>query len=172
MTDAPGAGRKVADLIYDAFYGGAIGGSVIALFYLIVDLSAREPLFTPSLLGTVLFAGVPAEAVTGVRLDMVAYFTIVHFLGFGALGTGISVLIYKFDVLARRPGMMALILLITLEIGFTIPVSLFAPGVIDRIGLVYVFVGNLLTAGAMTLFLLRAHRPVLQEYPEGAEPVG
>ncbi|HET9947919.1 MAG TPA: hypothetical protein VFQ22_03220, partial [Longimicrobiales bacterium] len=42
------------DLAFDAFYGGAIGGSTIALFFLVVDGLQGRPLFTPSLIGHVL----------------------------------------------------------------------------------------------------------------------
>ena len=55
----------IADTLYDAFYSGGIAGSIVALFFLLLDAIEGQPFFTPSLMGTVLFSGVPAEAATG-----------------------------------------------------------------------------------------------------------
>ena len=49
--------RTRADLAYESLYCAAIGGSVIALFFLVIDAVNGQPLFTPSLLGGVLFGG-------------------------------------------------------------------------------------------------------------------
>jgi hypothetical protein len=75
-----------ADVLYESFYSGAIGGAVIALFFLVLDIVGGRPLFTPSLVGSVLFFGESAEAVTGVRLEGVALASIVHLLAFMLLG--------------------------------------------------------------------------------------
>ena len=58
LEHAPG------DLVYDSFFAGAVGGSAVALFFLFTDLLDGQPLFTPSLIGQVLFQGVPPEEVT------------------------------------------------------------------------------------------------------------
>jgi len=148
----------VADFLYDSAYGGAIGGSVVALVFLIVDLVRTEALFTPSLLGSVLFLGVPPESVTGVRLDMVAYFSLVHFVAFGLLGVTISAMVQNMEELARHPGLVTLIVFLMLEVGFLIPETLFMPGVMAAIGAAWITLANLLTGIAMAYFLLRAHR--------------
>ena len=89
--DAP---TKLDDLLYDAFYSAAIGGSVLGLFFLLVDVVAGQPFYTPSLMGSVLFLGMTPEAVTDIRLDLVAYVTMLHMGAFGALGLGLSILVY------------------------------------------------------------------------------
>ena len=77
---------KLDDLLYDAFYSAAIGGSVLGLFFLLIDVVAGQPFYTPSLMGSVLFLGMTPEAVTDIRLDLVAYVTMLHMGAFGALG--------------------------------------------------------------------------------------
>ena len=62
-----------SDLIRDALASGVFGGSVVALFFLVVDLMDGRPFFTPSLIGSVMFYGVSAEDVANVRLGAVAY---------------------------------------------------------------------------------------------------
>src|SRR5262249_1333713 len=55
--------RTRADLAYESLYCAAIGGSVIALFFLVIDAYNGHPLFTPSLLGGVLFGRQAAETI-------------------------------------------------------------------------------------------------------------
>ncbi len=47
---------------------------------MVADLLDGRPLFTPSLMGSVMFLGMAAEDVEKVRLDAVAYCSIVTFI--------------------------------------------------------------------------------------------
>lgn len=149
----------LADVLYDAFYSAAVGGAALGLFFLIVDSTSGEPFFTPSLMGSVLFLGVAADAVTEVRLDMVAYFTMIHFALFGAVGLALAILVYGVEVHSRHPRELVGALFLVLEGGFLIGANLFMPGVVSAIGFGPIVVGNLLTAVAMALFLMRSHNP-------------
>lgn len=150
-----------ADLIYDSFYSGAIGGSIVALFFLLVDAAGGRPLYTPSLMGSVLFGGVDAAQVTGVRLDMVAYYTIVHFAVFGLVGTLIAVLVHEVEIHARHPAEVLVLLFLVLEGGFVAGTTLAMPGVMAQLGAFRVITANLLAAGGIAIFLIRSHRPEL-----------
>ncbi len=147
------------DFIFDAFYIGAIGGSVVALFFLVIDLLNGQPFFTPSLMGTVLFTGVAAESVTSVQLDMVTYYTLVHFLTFGILGAVVSIAVHEVELHAQRPYLMLTALLVAFEIGFFLMASIFMHGVITVVGVVPITIANVLAAGAMGGFLLVTHKP-------------
>ena len=151
----------ISDLIYDAFYSGAIAGSVVALFFLVVDILNGQPLFTPSLMGSVLFAGASAGAVTEVRLDMVAWYSVVHFGAFGVLGLGIAFLVREVELHSRHPALLFLLLFGLFEVGFLAAAWLLLPGVVARLGASVVGLANLLAAGSMALFLLASHRPGL-----------
>lgn len=151
--------RTTEDFLYDSFFGGAIGGSVVALFFLVVDLVGGRPLFTPSMLGSVIFAGAAPEAVTEVRLDMVAYFTLVHFAAFGVLGMGFAFLYHEVELRSRHPIEVLLLLLLIFE-GASLGVALvLMPGVTEQLGAFRVFLANLLAAVAMGIFLLASHDP-------------
>ena len=78
--DTPG------DYFLEAVYAGIFGGSAVAIFFLLVDILNGQPLFTPSLLGSVLVLGADATDVAAVRLDAVFYFSIIHVTAFTALG--------------------------------------------------------------------------------------
>ncbi|MEX2471552.1 MAG: hypothetical protein WEA34_05200 [Gemmatimonadota bacterium] len=84
-----GAGTR-GNLVYGAVYSAAIGGSVVSLSVLLIDALAGRALFTPSLLGSVLFFGASAETFAGIDLTAVALWTVVHVLGFLVLGTAAS----------------------------------------------------------------------------------
>jgi hypothetical protein len=158
---------RTGDLVYDSFYSGAVGGSVVALFFLLVDALQGQPLFTPSLLGSVLFEGISAERVSEVRLDMVSYYTVVHFAVFAVVGTTLSFLFHEAELHARNPIEMLVLLVLVLEGAFFVGASLALPGVIDRLGAFRLAVGNLLAGGAMVVFLLWSHR---RAHEEAAEP--
>lgn len=147
------------DFIFDAFYVGAIGGSVVALFFLVIDLLNAQPFFTPSLMGTVLFTGVAAEGVTSVQLNMVTYYTLVHFLTFGILGAAVSIAVHEIELHAQHPFLVLTTLFLAFEIGFVLMANIFMSGVISVVGVVPITIANILAAGAMGGFLLVTHRP-------------
>ncbi len=150
---------KLDDLLYDAFYSAAIGGSVLGLFFLLVDVVAGQPFYTPSLMGSVLFLGMTPETVTDVRLDLVAYVTMLHMGAFGVLGLGLSVLVYEAEVHSHHPARVVALLFLVIEGGFLISANVFMPGVVAAIGFGRILVGNVLTATAMALFMLKSHNP-------------
>jgi hypothetical protein len=149
------------DLIYDAFYAGGIGGSIVALFFLAIDVWNGQPLYTPSMLGSVLFLGSEAAGVADVRLDMVAAFTLVHFAAFGALGIAVAFAVHELELHAKHPLIVGLSIFALAEVGFYAAAALFLPGVIERVGAVPIGVANLLAAAGIGLFLLSSHRPDL-----------
>jgi hypothetical protein len=147
-----------ADLAFDAFYSGALGGSVVALFFLVVDVMDGQPLFTPSLLGRVLFHGVAAQDVARVQLDAVAYYSIAHIAAFIALGAALAWLVHEVELHSRLPVVVLLVLFAILEVAFYAVASLALSGVVARLGIVRIAIANLLAAGLMALFFLLSHR--------------
>ena len=147
-----------ADLLYDSFYASALGGSAVALFFLVADVVEGQPLFTPSLMGSVLFYGAAAKDVVEVRLDAVAYMSIVHFVAAGVLGTAMSWLVHEVELHARHPFVVLLVLFAIIEVSFFFIVSLTMPGVIGRLGVVRIGIANLLAAATMAAFFVFSHR--------------
>ena len=152
---------NLADLIYDAFYAGGIGGSIVALFFLAIDVWNGQPLITPSLMGSVLFLGTPAASVADVRLDMVAAYTLVHFAAFGVLGTVIAVAVHELELHSKHPLIVGLSIFALAEVAFFTAAGLFLPGVVDTVGAGRIGAANLLAAAGIGLFLLSSHRPDL-----------
>jgi hypothetical protein len=146
---------------YDAFGAGAVGGSIVCLFFLGLDAIQGRMFFTPSLMGSVMFLGESAQSVTGMRLDMVAYYTAVHFAVFGLLGAGIAVLLRQVELHSKHPLVMLVTIFLLVEVLFVAAAALMMPGVVSVVGAGRIAAANLLSAGGMALFLLAQHRPDL-----------
>ena len=154
--------HTAGDLIYDAIYIGGVGGGIVALFFLVYDaIVFGEALFTPSLLGRVLLEGASAEAVQSVSMQAVTRYTAIHFLSFGLLGAGLSVLTHQAEMRSRHPLLVIGLAFVVLELGFWIGTALVIPGVMERIGILPVAAANLLAAVGIGLFLVSTHRPEL-----------
>lgn len=167
----PRPGSSVwGDFLYDAFYGGAIGGSAVALVSLVIDAVRFEPLFTPSLLGSALFLGVDAGEVSRVRLDMVAGFTAIHLMVFGALGLLMSALVQRLHELAFHPVVVSVIIFVILQGGFMLADAVLLGGVVAVIGFWWIALVNLAAGVSMGLFLLNAHREAATTYVEAPAP--
>ena len=150
--------HNLADFLFDSFYAGGIAGSVVALFFLAADVVDGQSLFTPSLMGSVLFLGVAAEDVTDVHLGAVAYFSIVHFAAFGVVGTLVTWLVHEVELHSRHPAAVLVVLFAILEAVFLLVGSLAMPGIITKLGIVRVGIANLLAATLMAFFFVVSHR--------------
>jgi hypothetical protein len=116
-------------------------------------------LFTPALMGSVLFQGVAAEDVVKVKLDAVAYYTIVHAASFLALGVAVTWLVHEAELHSRHPAIVLVVVFAIFEVGFLAAASFALPGVIARVGIVKIGSANLLAAGAIAAFLVWSHQP-------------
>lgn len=137
------------DVAYSAFYGGAIGGSTIALFFLVRDIVIGAPLATPSAMGTAIFSGVVPPLTTEVRLEVVALFSIVHFAAFGAISTLAALLLGRVGELQRRPVVLAAGLFAVLTAGMGLLDWLLLPGLVAMLNPIALGFANALTAAAM-----------------------
>jgi len=160
-SSQPSAGRETklswSDVLFDAFYSGAIGGSIVALFFLPVDWMRGELLFTPTVMGKVLFTSTPASAVGDADLGMVALYTGVHIVSFLLLGLVASLAVNQVQLRSRHPAVALAVLFLVVEGAFALFATLFMPGVIAVIGPAYVAAANLLAAAGMGVFFLESH---------------
>jgi hypothetical protein len=148
-----------ADLVYDAFFGGGIGGSVIALFFLVMDVLEGRPLYTPAMLGAVLFDGANALSVETFRLDMVTYFSMLHFATFALLAGALSYVSRVSRAVEGHTLVMAAMVFSVLTAAILVADWLFMPGVVEALGYGQVIFANALTGLAMAAFMKWSHRP-------------
>jgi len=158
-TPARTTSVPASSILYDAFGAGSIGGTIVALFFLALDSIQGRPFHTPSLMGTVLFTSANASAVTDVRMDMVAYYTLVHFVVFGILGGAVAVLLRQVELHAKHPVLMLAAIFLLAEVLFAAAAALMMPGVVAEVGALRIGGANLLAAAGMASFLLSTHQP-------------
>jgi hypothetical protein len=157
-TPSPSS-TEVREFYQEGIIAGIIAAAVVAVWFLIVDSLNGRPLYTPSVLGTVLFrrgTALAAPEAIPISIGMVAMFTWVHGLLFAALGGIASRLL---GMAERNPniGFGVILLFVIFQACFTAAVMLFAPPVMQTLGWPAILVANFLAAAAMGLYFWFRH---------------
>jgi hypothetical protein len=154
----PHAGTRsfTSQIIEDGFFCGVIGAGVVALWYLVLDTIAGHPLFTPSLLGSLLFQKGAAVSNVTIQPAIVAWYTAVHAFAFLVVGLVAAWMAAHFE---RFPtvGIAMLFLFVIFETAFFIFALSVGKHVLGTLGLWTIAVANLLAAGAMAGYLWWKH---------------
>jgi len=159
-------GAPVPMAVYlEGIRAGLVGASIIALWFLLVDSLAGQPLYTPTVLGAALFrggAGLESGSTVAPSVELVAGFTWVHYLVFMLIGVGAARLMALAE---RNPslGFGIVLFFAVFEFGFLLASMIFAEGVMQRLAWPAVVVGNLLAAAGMAWVLWRGHRQLAIE---------
>ena len=160
-TAAATAPRSVTtQVLEDGFFAGMIGAGLVAGWYLVLDLLAQRPFYTPSMLGAVLFRGATDPTVVPIQPELVAWYTAVHFFAFLAVGFVASWFAVQFE---RFPtvGVAILFLFVIFQTGFFVFAFTIGRAILGTLGLWTIAVANLLAAASMSVYLLRRHPTAL-----------
>jgi len=141
------------NIFYETFYTGAIGGSVVAILFLVLDSIAGRPLFTPSVAGSAIFFGVPPDLQGSSSLEAVALFTPVHFLLAGVLGLVAALLVRAVEPSRNRPVLATLLLFGIIEGAYLLGTGILYPSMPEVLGYVRVALVNLVAAAAMVAWV-------------------
>jgi len=138
---------------------GTWGAATITLWFLLLDVLAGHPLYTPHMLGTALFkggSGLMSSAHVELSLGMVGAFTTLHWLTFELIGALASLLLALAE---HNPnlGFGVLLGFVLSTEGLVGGTMMFAEPVLHALAWQSVFVGNLIAAGAMGGYLWRRH---------------
>ena len=153
-------------LYQEGMMAGTWGAATLSLWFFILDMLAGHPLYTPHVLGTVLFTGgwggVPS-AQGAFSLGIVVAFTSLHWLAFALIGVLASQLL---GLAEHNPnlGFGVLLLFILFEGSFLGGAMMFAEPVLHALAWQSVLVGNLFAAVAMGGYLWHRH-PSMVIYP-------
>jgi len=143
----------------EGIIAGVIGAATIAIWFLILDTIDSRPLYTPSVLGTVLFGGgndLASLEKLPVSWEMTLMYTWVHTMLFAVIGGIVSKLLALAE---KNPdlGFGILLLFIILDFGFIAVAFVFAEPILHALAWPAVLVGNLLAAAAMGLYFWHRH---------------
>jgi hypothetical protein len=167
-SPAAAQAHQIAAIVEDGVLAGMIGATVVAVWFLLFDTLLREPFFTPSLIGSVVFLGKNVSEVTSVNTTMVFAYTGIHGALFLVAGTAIA---WMFSLIERNPqfGLVLLLLFLLFEsviFGFEVAI---VPSLVGALGAWAVGLANLLSAIAMFWFLLRRRPKTMESLRAGLE---
>jgi hypothetical protein len=147
-------------ILRDGLVAGLIGAVSVAVWFLLVDIVAGKPLFTPAVIGSAVFSGLrdPAELV--VSMQPVLLYSVVHVLAFSIVGIIASTMMAEAE---RDPHLSWLLVefFVVLEFGFYAVVALLFTPLLAALAWANVAVGNLIAAVTMGYYLWRV-RPGLR----------
>jgi len=134
---------------------GFLGASVVAAFFLAIDLAAGRPLWTPAALGSALFLGQRLMPAEHPPLVLVVGYTAVHLGVFAGLGL-IAATTLSVRRRLRKPARLLAIgfcLFGAFELSFVAFALLFEQTLMGDLGAWRITAANALAAVAMTAFL-------------------
>jgi hypothetical protein len=151
--------EEISNLYQEGIIAGVIGAATIALWFLIIDTVNGRPLYTPTVLGTVLFKGglgLNTPESLPINLEAVLMFTWVHGLIFVVIGGLASRLL---GIAEHNPnvGFGILLLFVVFEFGFVAVSLVSAEAVLQALAWQAVLVGNLLAALSMAGYFWWRH---------------
>lgn len=149
-------------VLREGIIAGLIGATAVALWFLVVDVIAGEPLFTPATLGRALLSVLGPATAGETVLGAVIVYTIFHYAAFIAVGLIAAVVV---QVAETEPSVLAgfLILFVVFELAFHGFVALLQHTTpLGDLAWYQVLAGNLLAATAMGTYLWKMH-PALRE---------
>lgn len=135
---------------------GLLGGTAVAVWFLLKDVLGGQPLRTPSILGQMLLHPDQSPIVTPSDFGAVIIYTVVHFLAFVALGLLVSWLI-RLAVLHPLARFALMILFVVFEFSFYVLIQTFSDSVGQFFPLFWVLSGNLVAAAVMGAYFWRRH---------------
>lgn len=150
-SNQPEAGPDT--VAFASILSGAYASAAVALLFLGIDALRGDPFFTPSLMGSVVLLGSTPSAELPVRLDMVAYYSLLHVVLFALIGTVFTLAGIRFARFLRNPLAFAASVFATLTLGMAGLDSLFFPGLIGAVGLLPLAAANLGAAAVMSVFI-------------------
>jgi hypothetical protein len=160
--NAAAAGRAdlsaiILRIVENGILAGMLGASVVAAWFLLLDLVTRgTPFFTPSLLGSILFAGKDASEITELNGAAIFAYTGLHGLLFLGAGTTLAWMFHQFES-NPQVGIILLLLFVTFEaIVWGVGVSMI-PQLAGAVGAWAIMVANLASAVAMFAYLIPRH---------------
>src|SRR5262249_49790896 len=112
---------------------GVLGGAAVALWFLVLDVIVRSPLYTPAALGSAFFFGAQGPEEVQRTFATVGGYTMLHFAVFMALGAIFTWIADKVESVPRR-WLIALLALIIMDGLFAGTVMMFGEWVIESVG--------------------------------------
>lgn len=156
--------RSPHPLLKDGFVSGIIGATVIAVWFLIIDVASGRPFYTPTVLGRGLFGVFGPVATNESAFTFVATYTVFHFAAFILVGMIAALVV---DVARKEPSILIgfVMLFAATEVGILALTTLLDVGsALGRLAWLQVMAANALAALAMGWYFWRTHKELQEEF--------
>jgi hypothetical protein len=157
----PGLARSMigrwVDVVREGIVAGLLGGSVVAVWFLLYDAIRLRPLHTPALLGAAVLQGLRDPELLIPHLDVVVGYTVFHFAVFAFFGIAVAAFLFAAE---REPRILLglLVLFLCFQVfffGFLQALDALLAGALPWWN---VAIGNLLASVAMITYFFLGHR--------------
>lgn len=154
--------------IREGVISGFLSATSIAIWFLVVDIIAKHPFFTPAVLGRGLL-GILGLRASDTMWTYVAVYTVFHYAAFAAIGIIVAAIIHA----ARRtPAILAgfLILFISFEIGFHGLVAMLSINTaLEGLAWVQIMIANIIGSIVMAYYMWTRHPELGREFRQALE---
>jgi hypothetical protein len=165
---------QLSRILREGFIAGLIGAGAVALWFLVVDVIAGRPFFTPAMLGSAVFWGVRDPAQVVIEYSRIIGYTMIHVSAFIIVGTISAVLAAEVEVVP--PTLYLLVVFFAIfEFGFYVTVAILAQPLLGSLAWWNVAIGNAIAAFGMGYYLWRVHPKIaatLKLHPLGETDEG
>jgi hypothetical protein len=149
--------------VREGLIAGLVGAVSVALLFMIIDLVAGRPLFTPAALGSALFLGANSTEAVQITPVIVLGYTALHLAAFfltGLIASGIIAAAEETSEVIILGGVMLFFVFEVFSIGM---MAMIWSWLVDVLSWWTIAAANLLAAVAMGLYLARRHRKLLYD---------
>ena len=152
---------QLRQVLREGFIAGLIGAAAVALWFLVVDLIAGRPFFTPAMLGSAVFWGVRDPTMVVIEYSRIIGYTMIHLSAFLIVGTIAAVLAAEVEV-APPTLYLVVVFFAIFEFGFYVTVAVLAQPLLGSLAWWNVAIGNAIAASGMGYYLWREHPKIAQ----------
>src|SRR5947208_7107433 len=147
---------QLSRIMREGFIAGLIGAAAVALWFLVVDVIAGRPFFTPAMLGSAVFWGVHDPAQVVIEYSRIIGYTMIHVSAFIIVGTMSAVLAAEVEV-APHTLYLVVVFFAIFEFRFYVTVAVLAQHLLGSLAWWNVAIGNAVAAFGMGYYLWRVH---------------
>lgn len=152
-------------LVRDGVITGLVGAAAVALWFLVVDIMASIPFYTPAALGSAILLGASSPAEVRLNFGVIGAYSFLHLFAFCGVGVAFA---WGAERIERAPGfwLLALMAFIVVEGLFVATAGIVSEWVLGTLGWVQIGVGNLVAIAAMGMWLWQTHPRLRQQLTE------
>ena len=165
---------QLSRIMREGFIAGLIGAAAVALWFLIVDLVAGRPFFTPAMLGSAVFWGAHDPSQVVIEYSRIIGYTMIHVSAFIVVGTIAAVLAAEVEITPHTLYPVVVFFAI-FEFGFYVTVAVLAQPLLGSLAWWNVSIGNAIAALGMGYYLWHVHPKIaasLKLHPLGETDEG